>query len=96
MKIGVSQGFMPGILLFIMHRDELNESLTMLETIHFADDSTFYLDIYPSTDDTFLISSVPNTDKCKLVITECKKTNYAITLKINQILNIKLHWSGQL
>ena len=56
-KIGAPQGSTLGLLLFIMNKNDLNKSLTLLKSIHLADDTTLYLDINPSYDHTSMIKS---------------------------------------
>ena len=71
----------------------------MLKSIHFADDTTLYLDINPSTDYTSLIKSELarvqtwiRTNKLSLNI---QKTNYMIISSRKHIENINISLSGQ-
>ena len=81
-KIGVPQGCTLGPLLFILYINDLNKSLSMPKSIHFADDPTLYLDINPFTVPTSLINSELaqvqmwiNANKLSLNV---RKTNYMI------------------
>ena len=56
-NIDAPQGSTPGPLLFILYINDANEVLTTLKDIHFADDTTLYLYINPSTVHTSLINS---------------------------------------
>ena len=53
-NIGVPQGYPLDSLLFIMYINDLNKPLTMLKSIHFADNTTLYLDINPSNNRTYI------------------------------------------
>ena len=55
-NIGAPQGSMLDLLLFILYIDDLNTSLLLLKSIHFANDTTLYLYISPTTDHTSLIN----------------------------------------
>ena len=55
-KIGIPKSSTLGPLLFIMHINDFNKSLRILKSIHFAEDTTLYLDINPSNDHTTLIN----------------------------------------
>ena len=70
----------------------------MLKSIHFADDTTLYLDINPSNDHTSMINSELaqvqtwiNANKLSLNV---QKTNYMVISKRNQIENINISLSG--
>ena len=56
-NIVLPQGSMLGPLLFILYVNDLNKSFTMLKSIHFADDSTLYLDINTSNGHISMINS---------------------------------------
>ena len=79
--------------------NDLNKSLTLLRTIHFAEDTTLYLDLNPTTDCTSLINSELvqvqtwiNANKLSLKV---QKTNWIKTSKRNQIENKCISLSGQ-
>jgi len=72
----------------------------MLKSIHFADDTTLYLDVNPSNDNTSIINSELdqvqtwiNANKLSLNV---QKTNYMIISNRNQSENINISLSGQL
>ena len=82
LNVGVPQGSTLGPLLFLLYINDLSKSLTQLKSIHFADDTTLYLDMKPSIDHTLLINteltrvqSWINANKLSLNV---QKTNYMI------------------
>ena len=56
-KMGVPKDSTLGPFLFILYITDLNKSLAMLKSIHFADETTLYLDINPFNDHTSFINS---------------------------------------
>ena len=95
-KMGVPQGSTLGPLLFILYINDMSNSLTSLEVVHFADDSTLHLsmnkneNIGPRVNEelaiinTWLISNklFLNIDKTKYMIFSIKEEPPDITLVI--------------
>ena len=56
-EVGVPQDSTLDALLFILYINDMNKSLTMLKSIHFADDTILYLDTNPSNYHSSMINS---------------------------------------
>ena len=71
----------------------------MLKSIHFADDTNFYLDIIHFNDHTALINSeltqVLTWIKVNKLSLKVQKTKYVIILNRKQIVNINVPLRGQ-
>ena len=99
MTTGFPQGSTLDPLLNIFYNNDLNNSLLLLKSIHFVDDTILQLDINPSTVHTSLINSELaqlqtwiNANKLSLNV---KETNFMIISNGNQIENMNISLSGQ-
>ena len=55
-KMGVPQGSTLGPLLFILYMSDMKQALDNMKVLHFADDSTLYLDVDKNNTNTTLIN----------------------------------------
>ena len=98
-KIGVPRGSMLGPILLVLYISGLNKTLTMLKSIHFADETTLYLDKNPSNVHTSWINS--ELGQVQTWINENnlslngEKTIYMSISNRNQVENINISLSGQ-
>ena len=81
-KIGVPQGstFFPH--QFLLYSNDLNKTLTMLKSIHFANDATPYLDTNPSKERISLIDSESAQMNFLLVYKKLTTCIYQIETKL--------------
>ena len=97
--IGVPQGSTLGPLLFILYINDLCKSLTQLKSIHFADDTTLYINMKPSEDITNMINAELtqvqtwiNANKLSLNV---QKTNYMIISNRRAVDDIDINLGGE-
>ena len=81
-NIGVPQGSTLGPLLFLLYINDMANSLTNTKILHFADDSTLYINFKKNADISHLINNeleaINNWLRCNKLYLNVNKTKYMI------------------